>query len=132
MISCDQPLNGTHMMTSTPTIISTPSPCRKAAFVLLSSLILLSPNKAQAPPPTVAYTSPSYGAIGTQVLIKGKNFGFTQGTRKVTFPGSPSAPLIWNEYWILALVPEGATTGLVQVTVNGMVSNGGYGVTSFI
>ena len=65
-------------------------------------------------------------------MIKGKNFGFTQGTSKVTFHGTLSAPLVWSDDWILAPVPEGATSGLVQVTVNGMVSNGGYGVTSFI
>ena len=113
---------------STYSIIVPPSVRWKAAFVLLSSLVLWAPNKAQAPPPTIAYTSPSYGAIGTQVMIKGKNFGFTQGTSKVTFHGTLSAPLVWNDDWILAHVPEGATPGLVHGKPDELTleRNGGY------
>lgn len=80
-------------------------------------------------PPNVSYTNPASGPIGTAVTITGQYFGATQGTSTVSFNGTQATPSSWSDTQIVAPVPAGATTGKVSVTVNGVVSNGGYGPT---
>jgi hypothetical protein len=80
-------------------------------------------------PPNVAYTNPSSGPAGTSVTITGSYFGATQGSSTVTFNGTVATPTSWSDTSIVAPVPSSATTGAVKVTVNGIVSNGGYGPT---
>ncbi len=80
-------------------------------------------------PPNVSYTNPASGPVGTVVTITGQYFGATQGTSTVSFNGTQATPTSWNDTQIVASVPTGATTGKVSVTVNGVVSNGGYGPT---
>jgi hypothetical protein len=80
-------------------------------------------------PPNVSYTSPATGGIGTTVTIFGQYFGSTQGSSTVTFNGTQATPTSWSDTSIVVSVPSGATTGAVKVTVNGIVSNGGYGPT---
>ena len=67
--------------------------------------------------------------MGTSVTITGSYFGATQGSSTVTFNGTTATPTSWSNTSIVAQVPSGATTGTVKVTVNGIVSNGGYGPT---
>ena len=75
---------------------------------------------AQTPAPVIEKLKPTSGPVGTNVKIKGSNFGTSPGT--VTFNGT-NAPLNPSSNWeskkIQARVPEGATTGLVVVTTAG-------------
>ena len=69
--------------------------------------------------------SPTSGPVGTQVQINGSGLGAIQGTSTVAFNGTVSPVLSWGAAsGIVALVPVGATTGNVVVTVNGVASNG--------
>ena len=58
----------------------------------------------------------------TLVILTGNGFG-TQGG-KVTFNGVEAVTGGWSDAQINALVPPGATTGPIRVTVAGQVSNG--------
>ena len=68
--------------------------------------------------------SPDRGPVGTLVTVKGGNFGASQGDSTITFNGTAAAPASWTNTKIQAPVPEGATTGPVVVTVDGVASNG--------
>jgi uncharacterized protein (TIGR03437 family) len=74
---------------------------------------------------TITKLSPTSGRVGTAVTITGTNFGSTQGNSTVQFNGT-TAKLIssWSATSINAVVPDGATTGKVVVTVGGVASNG--------
>jgi restriction endonuclease S subunit len=76
------------------------------------------------PTPNITSLSPTSGPIGTPVVISGTNFGAIQGTSTVTFNGTSAAPTTWNATSIGAPVPNGASTGNLVVTVNGVPSSG--------
>ena len=80
---------------------------------------------AQTPAPVISKLKPASGPVGTNVKIKGSNFGTSPGT--VTFNGT-NAPVNPNSNWdsakIQVKVPEGATTGPVVVTVGTQSSAG--------
>ena len=78
---------------------------------------------AQAPAPVIEKLKPASGPVGTNVKIKGSNFGTSPGT--VTFNGTAASPTSWDSAKIQVKVPEGATTGPVVVTTaGGQQSNG--------
>ena len=81
---------------------------------------------AQTPAPVIEKLKPTSGPVGTNVKIKGSNFGTSPGS--VTFNGT-NAPVNPSSNWesekIQARVPEGATTGLVVVTTAGGQSSAG-------
>lgn len=67
------------------------------------------------------------GAIGSAAYISGSGFGSSQGASSVTFNGTlvPQSNIqSWTSSQINLLVPAGATTGNVIVTVSGKSSNG--------
>jgi hypothetical protein len=73
--------------------------------------------------PSITSLSPTSGKVGTSVTITGANFGSTPST--VTFNGTPATTISsWTPTSIKAVVPSGATTGKVVVTVGGVASNG--------
>ncbi len=85
--------------------------------------------------PAVGTVSPAQGAAGTEVVIRGTDFGppegAAQGTAGVSFNGVAGTPASWSGEEIRVAVPEGATAGPVVVTVGGEVSNGvGFTVTA--
>ena len=85
--------------------------------------------------PAVGTVSPAQGAAGTEVVIRGTDFGppegAAQGTAGVSFNGVAGTPASWSGTEIRVAVPEGATTGPVVVTVGGEASNGvGFTVTA--
>ena len=88
------------------------------AFVLLFSLSSFGQTA-----PTISYTNPVNGPIGTSITIVGTNFSSTQGASTVTFNGISAAPTSWSNTQVVAPVPTGATTGPVIVTVGGVASN---------
>jgi hypothetical protein len=76
------------------------------------------------PKPAIINISPNAGAVGGQVTITGTSFGAAQGiTSVVAFGGTAATVTNWSQTSIAAVVPVGATTGNVVVTVNGMNSN---------
>jgi RHS repeat-associated protein len=69
--------------------------------------------------PFVTGVSPELGGIGSQVTISGSNFGASQGSSTLTFNGTLASSIAsWSNTQIVANVPVGATTGLVNVVVN--------------
>ncbi len=74
--------------------------------------------------PSITSLGVTSGAVGTSVSISGANFGATQGSSTVTFNGTAAAVTSWSSTSIVAIVPAGATTGNVVVTVGGVASNG--------
>jgi RHS repeat-associated protein len=77
--------------------------------------------------PVISGLSPWWGPVDTSVVISGSHFG-TSGTVRFWCPSSPSCPTAqttaWSDGSITAIVPAGATTGLVTVTRAGLSSNG--------
>ncbi|HET8889243.1 MAG TPA: IPT/TIG domain-containing protein [Candidatus Angelobacter sp.] len=85
------------------------------------------------PLPVINTLTPTTGAVGSSVVIAGSNFGASQGNSSVTFNGTAAAISNWTATSITAIVPSGATSGPVVVTVNGQASNGvSYVVFPFI
>lgn len=74
--------------------------------------------------PYITGLSPGTGLAGTSVTITGSGFGATKSGSTVTFNGTSATASSWSDTQIVASVPEGATTGNVVVTVNGITSNG--------
>jgi RHS repeat-associated protein len=73
--------------------------------------------------PTISSLSPTYGGAGTSVTITGTNYGATQGSSVVSFNGTNASSITsWSNTQIVALVPSGATTGAVSVTVSTITS----------
>jgi IPT/TIG domain/Glucodextranase, domain B len=75
------------------------------------------------PPPLISSISPTSGAPGSTITIAGSGFGATQGSSTVTFNGISAAVVSWSDTQIVIIVPTGATSGNIVVTVNGTVSN---------
>ena len=86
---------------------------------------------AGAPRPSIVSVSPELATAGTEVVIRGENFGDEDGAvRGVSFGGVWAEPTVWSEGEIRAAVPEGAPGGQVVVTVDGEASDGvGFTVT---
>ena len=97
-----------------------------AVLLVLAAAHVQPALMAQTPAPVISKLKPTSGPVGTNVKIKGSNFGTSPGT--VTFNGT-NAPLNPSSNWesekIQARVPEGATTGLVVVTTAGGQSSAG-------
>lgn len=63
--------------------------------------------------------TPTSGAVGTQVEIKGNNFGSTNANNLVRFNGTLALATASTAGSITTTVPAGAATGLITVTVGG-------------
>jgi YD repeat-containing protein len=74
--------------------------------------------------PGITGLSPTSGGAGTVVTITGSGFGSSQGSSTLTFNGVPATPSSWSNSSISAVVPTGATSGLVLLSVGGISSNG--------
>ena len=73
-------------------------------------------------PPVMTSLKPSSGPVATVVTINGANFGATKGTSTITFNGIAAAPTSWSATTIVVLIPTGAISGNVVVTVGGLAS----------
>jgi uncharacterized protein (TIGR03437 family) len=91
-------------------------------FVLLTTLFLSATCHAQSAP-TISYTNPVNGPVGTSIKIVGNNFGSTHSSSTIAFNGATATPTSWSNTQIVAPVPTGATTGPIVVTVGGTASN---------
>jgi len=74
---------------------------------------------------TITGLTPNSGPVGREVTIAGSGFGASQGGSAATFHGvSAGTAASWSDSSITVVVPAGATTGEVVVTVGGAASNG--------
>lgn len=74
--------------------------------------------------PVIASVSPSSGARGARVTIKGEMFGGSRAGSTVTFNGAAVTGYVsWSDGQVVVLVPQNATTGPVQVTTAAGGSN---------
>ncbi len=80
-----------------------------------------------APKPGLVIFNPSRGNVGEHVMIHGNHF---VGTTAVSFNGVSAAFKVLNAGNLLAIVPQGATTGPISVTNPGgtTVSRGNFTV----
>jgi RHS repeat-associated protein len=72
------------------------------------------------PTPVITTLSINAGPVGAVITINGTNFGASQSTSTVTFNSIQAIPNSWSDTAISVTVPEGATTGNIVVTVNGV------------
>lgn len=76
------------------------------------------------PPPEITGMQPDSATVGDVVRVLGKGFGTTRSTSTVTFGGASASSFpSWSESEIQVVVPPGASTGSVVVTVNATTSN---------
>ena len=70
--------------------------------------------------PDIVRLNPTAAPVGTEVTITGLNFGANRDSSTVTFDGTAVTTYIsWSDTEIVVEVPSGATTGDVEVTVDG-------------
>ncbi len=70
--------------------------------------------------PVIRALAPASGPPGTRVTIRGEHFGSDVSRVRVTFGGRPAAVATAAPVELVATVPEGASSGRVAVTVNGI------------
>ena len=71
---------------------------------------------------TITGLAPSTGPVGGSVIISGSGFGATQYSSTVQFGDITAAITAWSDTQITAVVPIGAETGPVSVTVASVTS----------
>ena len=69
--------------------------------------------------PAITGFSPSNGVVGTVVIISGTNFGATIAANTVTFNGVTASLTAATATSLTAVVPLGASTGPISVSVGG-------------
>jgi RHS repeat-associated protein len=73
--------------------------------------------------PVITGVSPTTGGPGVSVTVSGSGFGATQnGT--LTFNGATATISSWSAGQIVGIVPDGASTGPVMVTVGNITTQG--------
>jgi hypothetical protein len=107
--------DGNHIITALATDTSGNSASSSGVAIKIINSVLA---------PSITSLNPTSGVVGTSVTIAGANFGASQGTSTVKFNGTTATPTSWSATSITALVPAGATTGNVVITVGGVASNG--------
>jgi RHS repeat-associated protein len=76
-------------------------------------------------PTTISGISPSFGPIGSSVVVTGTGFGPTQSSSLVHFFGETAITITnWSDTSITAVVPAGMTSGPVWVSVAGSTIEG--------
>lgn len=78
------------------------------------------------PAPTVSSFTPSSGPIYSTVTINGANFSSTLAEDIVTFNAQPAAITAASATQLTVAVPSGATSGPINLTINGQTVNVGY------
>jgi hypothetical protein len=73
--------------------------------------------------PNITSVNTTYGAPYSVIILKGTNFGATQGSSTVTFNGIATPHYHWSDTQIYVTVPPNATTGNIVLTVGGVASN---------
>lgn len=97
-------------------------------FIVLSLLVLFSScgdnGTDTSPIPEITSISPTIGPSGAIVTINGSGFSAIASENAVKFSGSVATVNTSTSSQIEAVVPAQATTGAVEVVVNGLVAVG--------
>ncbi|OGU13703.1 MAG: hypothetical protein A2X61_01975 [Ignavibacteria bacterium GWB2_35_12] len=99
--------------------------------VLLAVLILLTScgddgNPIDGTSPNIQTLTTNTAFIGQAIIIKGANFGTSQGSGYVSLNGEKlddTSHYSWSDTRIVIIIPSWAVTGGVEVNANGMTSN---------
>lgn len=78
---------------------------------------------SQKPVPSITSLSPAYGQTGITVIISGINFGSSIGDNTVKFNGTMAVISAASSTQLTVVVPNGATSGKVSVTVDGVTGS---------
>jgi Concanavalin A-like lectin/glucanases superfamily/IPT/TIG domain len=102
------------------------------SIVLSLAMFLFSCKKDDTPPapspPTIASFSPTSGngpttgGAGTLVTITGSNFSTTAASNQIKFNGTEATTASATATQLTATVPQGASTGKITVTANGLTA----------
>ena len=95
----------------------------RGVILALALFSVFSPRAGAQGPLAITSISPNSGPVGSVVTITGENFGTSQGTSAVSLNGTSATVLVWLDTTITALVPSGATSGALSVTVNNEIAN---------
>src|SRR6266550_1715187 len=93
-----------------------------SCVVRLFLLLLLFAAQAFGQDPILEKVEPDSGAVGDPIVLTGQNFGTETGS--VTFKGKVATTTQWTDTSIIAVVPSGAGSGEVVVTVGDKASKG--------
>ncbi len=74
--------------------------------------------------PIIDMVGPNAGVPGTSVTIIGSGYGDSQGSSIISLNGVALTVLSWSTDRIVVVIPSGASSGLIEVTVGGQKSNG--------
>jgi hypothetical protein len=113
-------------------------PMNRVAVLIVISVILLAgcggdgggdtptgPDPEPEPdPPEITSVEPDSGSAGTEVTILGENFSPTASENTITFNGTDAPVNEAEDTLLVTEVPEGASTGPVEVTVEGQTATG--------
>jgi len=80
-------------------------------------------------PPVIASFNPNSGPVGTTVTIQGANFGPTPADNIVLFGTAQASVISSTATQLTVIVPTGATTQPITVTVNGLTTISGTSFT---
>lgn len=75
------------------------------------------------PKPLITSCSPDSGPVGIEVTISGTGFSTSEKENVVEFNGERAPVIEASRTYLITVVPEGASTGFVTVTVSGRTSN---------
>lgn len=78
----------------------------------------------EAEAPGISSVEPDSGTVGTEIVIKGMNFSSTSSENSITFNGTDAPVRGAAEDQLITEVPEGATDGPVEVTVEDKTATG--------
>ena len=109
---------------STQIVATVPTGAVTGAVTVSVNTVVSNGSQFTIPNNVVTAVSPVAGKFGAQVTVTGSGFGATQGSSFVSFAGTASTSIVsWSDTQVVALVPTGAASGGVSVTVNSAQSN---------
>jgi N-acetylneuraminic acid mutarotase len=85
----------------------------------LSAGIFMSCEEHDLPKPIIVSFNPTADGVNAEVVIRGKNFGANKTAVSLDFNGAPAVVHEVRDTLIVTHVPEGATTGKINVAVDG-------------
>ncbi|MBL0742480.1 IPT/TIG domain-containing protein [Chryseolinea lacunae] len=100
---------------------------RRHPFVIVLLLLLsfcAKENEVPVPALHITSLSPTHGPAGTRVTVAGSGFSTMPLSNVVTFNGTPATVTSATENQLVATVPATATSGVVNVTVDGREATG--------
>ena len=96
-------------------------------FSVLGLVVLSCSDAGNEPPPApvISGLQPDSAAVGDVIRVLGSHFGATRSGSTVSIGGVPALSYpSWSSSEIRTIVPPGASSGMVVVSVNAIPSNG--------